>query len=211
MEQPSSEEENHSDEPSETVTVPLENPASAEEQPVAPPEKRVSAEEQSVPPPENLAPAEERLVPPPENPPPTETPVPTISVEQNGGTQEKELSPNHRRGTTIDFHDLLSINTKSEKMHRSQSVSVMRRSLDGLSEEREITQFPNGSDEMPVRLRVRVNGGHERQVVSRGFVETQTRLESVKSVVSKFGGSVDYRFQRSKASHKTQNQLVNLI
>lgn len=163
MEKPSSEEENHSTEPSEITTL-------------------------------------------------AETPVPTISIGQNGDANEKELSPNHRRGTTIDFHDLASINAKPEKMYRSQSHSVMRRSLDGLSEDREITEFPNGTDGKPVRLRVRVNGSHERQVTnSRGYVETQTRLESVKSVVSKFGGSVDWSSQKTNSPHKTQNQPVNLM
>ncbi|XP_078164898.1 protein WEAK CHLOROPLAST MOVEMENT UNDER BLUE LIGHT 1-like [Carex rostrata] len=96
-------------------------------------------------------------------------------------------------------------------MYRSQSHSVMRRSLDGLSEDREITEFPNGTDGKPVRLRVRVNGNHERQVTnSRGFVETQTRLESVKSVVSKFGGSVDWSSQKTNSPHKTQNQPGNV-
>jgi hypothetical protein len=182
MKQSSTEEENHANEPSKTTPVPA----------VQQPENPASAENQSVP----------QL---PENAPPTETPAPIISVEHNGDMRENELSPNHRRGTTIDFHDLLSINAKPEKMHHSQSVSTMRRSLDGLSEEREITQFPNGADGMPIRVRVRVN---ERQVTSRGFVETQTSLESVKTVVSKFGGSVDRRFQRSNSLHKPQNQQV---
>ncbi|KAF3326505.1 protein WEAK CHLOROPLAST MOVEMENT UNDER BLUE LIGHT 1 [Carex littledalei] len=158
MEQPSSEEENHSNEPSETTAV-----------------------------------------------------SPTISIEQNDDANEKELSPNHRRGTTLDFHDLSSINTKPEKLYRSQSLSVMRRSLDGLSEDREITEFPKGTDGKPVRPRVRVNGNHERQVTnSRGYVETQTRLESVKSVVSKFGGSVDWSSQKTNSLHKTQNQPGNV-
>ncbi|KAJ4750459.1 Protein WEAK CHLOROPLAST MOVEMENT UNDER BLUE LIGHT 1 [Rhynchospora pubera] len=153
----------------------------------------------------------EQSAPPAENPPPIETPVPQISIEQNGDANDKELSPtNHRRGTTIDFHDLSSINTKPEKMYRSQSVAVMRRSLDGLSEEREITQFPNGTDEQPVRLRVRVNGNTVRQITSRGFVETQTRLESVKSVVSKFGGSVDWSLQKINVPQKTQDQQSNV-
>ncbi|KAJ3702557.1 hypothetical protein LUZ61_006262 [Rhynchospora tenuis] len=153
---------------------------------------------------------EEQSVPQAENPPPIETSVPKISVEQNGDANDKELSPNHRRGTTIDFHDLSSINKKPEKMYRSQSVAVMRRSLDGLSEEREISQFPNGTDDQPVRLRVRVNGNNVRQITSRGFVETQTRLQSVKSVVSKFGGSVDWSSQKINVPQKTQDPQDNV-
>jgi hypothetical protein len=197
MDQPSSEEENHANEPSETTPVSTEYPTTAEEQSVLPPENPASAEEQSATPPENA--------------PTRETPMLIISVEYNDDANEKELSPNHRRGTTIDFHDLLSVNAKLEKMHHSQSISTMRRSLDGLLEEREITQFPNGADGMPIRVRVRGNGGYERQVTSRGFVETQTSLESVKSVVSKFGGSVDWRFQGSNVPQKFQNQQVSLF
>ncbi|KAJ3673688.1 hypothetical protein LUZ60_005680 [Juncus effusus] len=118
------------------------------------------------------------------------------------------------------------------KMTRSNSVPSdslnpnfpsSHSSSNNLSEEKETNRFSDVSNysssvSMPVRLRVRDfkpevlagEPGVREKVdyrgpgVSRGFVERESRLESVKSVVSRFGGSVSWKAPRINDPNKSQ-------